>query len=103
MFTKRTSMGPVVLFRWIWYFFCPFRPWGKAKAEHSHSAAGLDQLKGLFPAEQLWDSRIRHSHELNALPNGNGALPRAGSTHGCPDSYMQLLSLLMVFPTGVWH
>lgn len=24
LFTKRTSIGPEELFKWIWYFFCPF-------------------------------------------------------------------------------
>lgn len=24
LFTRRTSMGPEELFKWIWYFFCPF-------------------------------------------------------------------------------
>lgn len=25
LFTNRTSMGPEELFKWIWYFFCPFK------------------------------------------------------------------------------
>lgn len=24
LFTRRTSIGPEELFKWIWYFFCPF-------------------------------------------------------------------------------
>lgn len=35
LFTRRTSIGPEELFKWIWYFFCPFTTWNREEL-HDH-------------------------------------------------------------------